>query len=64
MLIGCSSTEEKPVVIEEPEPVEVTEAKPVEKKEIRVKASHPRQYTVKKGDTLWDISSMFLQAPW
>jgi len=64
MLLGCSSTEEKPVVIEEPEPVVVTEAAPVEKKEIRVKASHPRQYTVKKGDTLWDISSLFLQDPW
>jgi len=64
MLGGCSSTEEKPVAIEQPEPVEVTEVKPVEKKEIRVKASHPRQYTVKKGDTLWDISSLFLQDPW
>ena len=63
MLGGCSSTEEKPVAIEEPEPVEVTEVKPVEK-EIRVKPSHPRQYTVKKGDTLWDISSLFLQDPW
>jgi hypothetical protein len=64
ILGGCSSTEEKPVAIEQPEPVEVTEVKPVEKKEIRVKASHPRQYTVKKGDTLWDISSLFLQDPW
>ena len=65
MLIGCSSTEEKPVAVEEPEPIEaVTEAEPAEPKEIRVKASHPRQYTVKKGDTLWDISSLFLQDPW
>ncbi len=31
---------------------------------IRIKASHPRQYTVKKGDTLWDISSQFLRDPW
>ena len=31
---------------------------------IRVKQSHPRQYTVKKGDTLWDISSQFLRDPW
>ncbi|MDH5611953.1 MAG: LysM peptidoglycan-binding domain-containing protein [Gammaproteobacteria bacterium] len=31
---------------------------------IRIKTSHPRQYTVKKGDTLWDISSQFLRDPW
>jgi LysM repeat protein len=31
---------------------------------IRLKESHPRQYTVKKGDTLWDIASLFLQDPW
>ncbi|MES0327174.1 MAG: LysM peptidoglycan-binding domain-containing protein [Gammaproteobacteria bacterium] len=31
---------------------------------IRVKKSHPRKYIVKKGDTLWDISSQFLRDPW
>jgi len=31
---------------------------------IRIKTNHPRQYTVKKGDTLWDISSQFLRDPW
>ena len=25
-----------------------------------LKAGHPDDYTVKKGDTLWDISSTFL----
>src|SRR6187431_272112 len=29
-----------------------------------LKAGHPDEYTVKKGDTLWDISSTFLKAPW
>ena len=29
-----------------------------------LKAGHPDEYTVKKGDTLWDISSTFLNAPW
>ena len=26
--------------------------------------SHPDQYVVKRGDTLWDISAMFLRDPW
>ncbi|MBU2711703.1 LysM peptidoglycan-binding domain-containing protein [Zooshikella harenae] len=29
-----------------------------------VKSGHPQSYTVKRGDTLWDISSMFLSKPW
>ena len=30
----------------------------------RLKAGHPDEYSVKKGDTLWDISSTFLSVPW
>lgn len=67
---GCSTSESRPVAnvdIAEPETVTISEpaaATPPPEKKIRVKASHPVQYTVKKGDTLWDISSLFLQDPW
>ncbi len=29
-----------------------------------VRSDHPDTYVVKKGDTLWDISGMFLKNPW
>ena len=29
-----------------------------------LKPGHPDEYTVKKGDTLWDISGAFLSLPW
>jgi len=64
---GCSSSEPRPVAAPElAEPVTISKAEeaPVAEKNIRVKATYPRQYTVKKGDTLWDISSLFLQDPW
>ncbi len=31
---------------------------------IELKPGHPQQYTVVKGDTLWDISGKFLTKPW
>ncbi len=31
---------------------------------VRLAPNHPDQYVVQKGDTLWDISTMFLQDPW
>ena len=72
LTVGCSSTKPRPVMVKQ-EPVVETgnivtspqvapKATPAQK--IRVKASHPRKYTVKKGDTLWDISSLFLRDPW
>lgn len=32
--------------------------------EALLKTGHPDEYTVKKGDTLWDISGTFLNSPW
>jgi len=32
--------------------------------EVSIKASAPQEYIVKQGDTLWDISSQFLNQPW
>lgn len=31
---------------------------------LSLKAGHPQTYVVKRGDTLWDISAMFLDDPW
>lgn len=31
---------------------------------LALKPDHPQSYIVKKGDTLWDISGVFLEKPW
>ncbi|MCP4412834.1 MAG: LysM peptidoglycan-binding domain-containing protein, partial [Gammaproteobacteria bacterium] len=31
---------------------------------VELKDGHPDVYIVKKGDTLWDISAVFLDKPW
>ena len=31
---------------------------------VQLNPRHPERYVVKKGDTLWDISAMFLRDPW
>jgi len=31
---------------------------------VALNSNHPERYTVVKGDTLWDISAMFLRDPW
>jgi len=32
--------------------------------QVELKDGYPSEYTVKRGDTLWDISAMYLQEPW
>ncbi len=39
-------------------------AGPARADEVQLKPDHPERYTVKKGDTLWDISNRFLKSPW
>ena len=67
MVSGCSSSQPRPVAapeLAEPETVVTAETAAPAETNIRVKTTYPRQYTVKKGDTLWDISNLFLQDPW
>lgn len=73
MVSACSSAPKSPQPVEQPQaepvtqasaPMEARESEPVPVESIRIKADYPRQYIVKKGDTLWDIAAKFLKDPW
>lgn len=51
---------------ENAQPAKPAEAEPVERTPVRIalRDDVPDRYVVKNGDTLWDISAMFLRDPW
>lgn len=71
-LVSCSSSPEKQggdfgYDDKQSEPIPEPQIAPVPKKQsvrIALRDDVPSQYIVKKGDTLWDIASLFLRDPW
>ncbi len=72
---GCASTPEAPpppaasapAPVAQPAPPATSAAPPAAARAsapVRLNPRHPDRYVVKKGDTLWDISAMFLRDPW
>lgn len=74
LLGGCASTPEAPPPAATPAPAPVAAAPAPQASApapaatvaptVRLNPRHPDRYVVKKGDTLWDISAMFLRDPW
>lgn len=68
LLVACASTQPpsapKSAPASEPEAAVSEPASPSEQEILAIKPDAPQQYVVVKGDTLWDISSRYLETPW
>lgn len=79
LLAGCAGNTmpaAQASTAQSPRPVQVAQSQPVPRPygqvastvpdpvPVRLTSNHPDQYVVQKGDTLWDISTMFLEDPW
>lgn len=60
---GCASTPE-PAPPPEPVATPAPAPAPAPQPKVEIKPTAPQEYVVKKGDTLWDISTKFLKDPW